>query len=112
MSQELSQSLITLKNAIHIANQSLSKIFGSKPDEILTLLEDSQDPSNARDRFVYISNSLMSLANNLSEARLVLINLGQYSTVENWASNEKKKTTARILHEETNGENDTGEERV
>ena len=111
MAEELSQHITVLKLAIHKANEALSRISSLKPEELLTLFEDSQDPTNNRDRFIFISNSLLSLGTNLSEARLVLLNLGQYTTIENWISSEKKKNIKAFLTPET-GEDSTGKEEV
>ena len=114
MSNELSQRLKHLKSALHIANEHLMELMKQRPEELLNLFEDVQDPTNSRDRFVFISNSLLSLSTNLSEARLVLVNLGQYNTIEKWTSHEKKKTAKLFAENEENsqGENPQGEEGV
>ena len=49
MSNELSQRLKHLKSALHIANEHLMELMKQRPEELLNLFEDEQDPTNSRD---------------------------------------------------------------
>lgn len=110
MSQELSQSVEKLKIALHHMSVALAEINKAKPNELLTLFEDPTDPTNPRDRFQYISSCLLNLGSNISDSRMILANLGTYTTIDGWVSNEKKKIQKAFLYPE--GENSEREEGV
>lgn len=114
MERKLSQPVNTLKMALHHMSLALATINSLKPNEILDLFEDMTDPSHPRDRFQFISTCLLNLGSNVSDARMILVNLGTYSTIEEWVTNEKKEIQKAFLppEKETGEKESEGEEGV
>jgi len=109
MERKLSQPVNTLKMALHHMSLALATINSLKPNEILDLFEDATDPSHPRDRFQFISTQLINLGANISDMRMVLVNLGQYNTIENWVSNETKEVQKNFLSPEKDGDEEDSE---
>ena len=87
------EKLVKIKTALHIANQLLHELQTIPPGELLDLFDDPKDPTAPQDRFTFISTCLLNLNANLSDARITLVNLGQFSTIENWKSKHEKTPT-------------------
>lgn len=109
--QKLSQQqhVKTLKIALHHMSTALGAINQLKPEELLDLFEDSTEPSSPRDRFQFISTQLLNLGANISDMRMVLVNLGQYNTIENWISNETKEVQKSFLSPEKDRDEEDSE---